>query len=82
MTAEGTVGAPTCLQKQRKQVGASTVPSAVISGSNELEDFLCHILVKVSNPKNAKIAYAKRNKCYMLSECHTKNPNKMSKMHT
>jgi hypothetical protein len=34
---------------QEKQVGAPTVPWAVIRGSNKLEDFRCQIHVKVSH---------------------------------
>jgi hypothetical protein len=33
----------------KKQVGAPTVPSAVIRGYNELEDFRCHTGVTVSH---------------------------------
>jgi hypothetical protein len=34
---------------QQEQVGAPTVPSAVIWGSNELEDLWCHKSVIVSH---------------------------------
>ena len=37
------------ITKPLKQVGAPTVPSAVIWGSNELEAFMCHIGVTVSH---------------------------------
>jgi hypothetical protein len=38
-----------CNVIKNKQVGASTVPSAVISKSNELNNFWCHKNIKVSH---------------------------------